>query len=283
MPGIELGAPYWLYTPDQTKYVALNQPTDLNFVGYVDDITGLDDAGVRENAQVTVAGDGGYHGPFWRDRRPWSIAGTYMPTLPTTARSASAQALGYVLNQCLRQDGWLVWTNSDNITRFLRFRKQQPRRDATGTAKVNRTFQIQCVSADWRCYTSGTANSVAATGSSPALSTTSIGDSDAPFTAVITGPIDAPVLVNTTTGKALTFLAVGGSGLIPSGMTAVINLFGTYPTVTRSDGAVLDGYVDPINSDWTIAVGPGIDSWTLNGTGTTSATGLQLNWYDAWA
>lgn len=288
MAAIELGCPYKFYSSDLSDNFVLNDPTDPNFVGYVTDITGLDDAGVRENAQVVVAGDGGYHGPFWQDRRPWTFSGIIMPTMPVISRDAAQEHIQKVLGTAMRQDGYLTWTPADGITRFLPYRKQQPMRIATGQSKVEKTFQLAAVSADYRIYNYAQ-SVVSQSGASPLnmAPVTNLGNADAPFTATITGPMNTFALLNLTTGKRITvnynLLALDA---------VVLDLTGTYPTVTEVDfSGNIYGSVDPLLSDWTLALAPGVNVFqlleavpgTYAGSPTSnSSSGLQLQWRDAW-
>lgn len=290
MAAIETGAKYWIYNPTQTEWVTFNDPTDSKFVGYINDITGLDDSGVRENAQSVVAGDGGYHGPFWEDRRPWTMSGFIYPTFPTTARSAAQTALQGVMSKCLRADGYLMWLPSDGITKFLRFRKQQPTRITPGQSNVEKTFQIAGVAADYRIYASGAPKTISATSGYQLYTATCVnnGNADAPpvFTFSVSGGIVNPIIQNDATLKQLLFNHTFDSRVI------TIDLTQTYPTVTDAFGTDYSGYVDPINSDWSIAVTSVPDAAPFDNTFSLfSTTGgylgggtanLQIAWNDAY-
>lgn len=283
MAAIELGIPYYLYNPGQTDYVCLNVPSDSHFVGYVNDVTGLDDAEVRENAQYINAGDGGIHGRFWRGRRPWTISGFIMPTNPTTARSAAVEHMEAVLAQCFAQDGWLMWTQYNNVTKYIPFRKQQPFRDTKGQSNVQRNFLVAGVCADYRIYGWNQHNvNVNATVASGAVNTnlpsvSNVGNADAPFTLVVTGPTTGFTLVNSTTGKAFTY-----SAAVAAGHTVTVDLTGRYPTVI-DNGADVYGSVNVLATDWSIAAAPGANAFYITTTASSAATNAQLQWRDAWA
>jgi hypothetical protein len=283
MAAIELGSPYYLYNPAQTDYVALNKDTDSNFVGYVSDITGLDDSEVRENALNINAGDGGVHGRFWRGRRPWTIAGFIMPMTPVTARSAAVEHMENILNQCLASDGTLMWIQSNGITKYIPFRKQQPFRDTKGQGNVERDFMVSGVCADWRIYnwTQQTIQS-AIVANAGVLNTnlplaTSQGTADAPFTFVMTGPTTGFTLTNSTTGKSIIYLAA-----VPSGDTLTLDLTGRYPTVNDGSGNQY-GNIDFVNSDWSTAVSEGANQFVVITTDSGSTTNAELLWRDAYA
>ena len=286
MAAIELGVPYYMYTPGGGSYVCFNDPSDSNFVGYCTDITGLDDAGVRENAQPVVAGDGGYHGPFWRDRRPWTMAGVIMPQFPILSRDAAQEALEGVVGQAMQSDGYMRWTPADGVQKQIYFRKQQPVRITSGQSNVQKNFQIALVSADYRIYAvSGGAlvlnSSVSWTGNA-----TNSGNADSPIKATIQGPVSGTMtLTDNTTGKRVTILT--GLSISNTG-NLVLDFTGSYPTLFDNFGNNLYGYIDPINTNWDIAVAgtktvtSGINNWTFSASGTTSSSSCMIQWNNAW-
>lgn len=279
MPAIELGCPYYIYAPDQVHYAALNVSSDANFVGYVSDVTGLDDAGVRENAQVNAAGDGGYHGPFWRDRRPWTISGIIQPTTPLIARDNAQELLQKIMNMCMRQSGYLFWIPADGVEKFMVFRKQQSTRITTGQSNVVKNFQIAGVSADWRVYAAGTAKSVISpTGAAPQVTPAAVnlGNADAPFKATVTpsGSLTSPGLINLTTNKSIVLTGYSTSNPVVFDLTQQYPA--VYDAVTLQD---LGGLIDYYNTDWTVAVAPGSQTFALAASGSGS---LQVQWNDAW-
>lgn len=287
MAAIELGVPYYFYNNAGTEYFALNAPTDPNFVGYVSDITGLDDAGVRENAQVVVAGDGGYHGPFWRDRRPWTMSGAIMPQFPLLARDQSQELIEAVLGQCLQLDGSLLWTPADGIERFLPFRKQQPVRMTTGQSNVQKNFQLALVTADYRikAFNEDLLNATGPTafGGNGVLampSAVNLGNADASPVFEITGPCTTPKIINATTSKQITL-----NFNIASGQIIAVDLRGAYPGVFDTvTGANYYGQVDPLNTDWSIAVSPGANAFSLfiPSAFYSTATSMALAWQHSW-
>lgn len=287
MAGIELGIPYYLYTPGLANYFVLNAPADANFVGYVDDITGLDSSGVRENAQVVVAGDGGYHGPFWRDRRPWTISGFIMPSFPLVSRDQAQEKLEGIVMAAMRSDGSMFWTPADGIQRQLNFRVQQPVRVTTGQSKVEKRFAIACVSADWRVVGSTLLSAAVTGGDGSTVACQNQGNADAAAKFTITGPWTSAgnlTITDLTTGKAI----VLDTPTIPAGTTWTIDLTGTYPTVVDSGGGNHDGAVDPLLTDWsigvagTLTVSGGNNTFRINGFGSTAASGLQVQWRHSW-
>lgn len=284
MAAIELGAIYRIYNSDQSNYFCLNDPTDDNFVGYVSDITGLDSPGVRENAQTLSAASGGYQGPFWADRRPWTISGYIFPTMPITLRSANQELMEGVLMDCLQADGTMTWMPSDGIQKFVPYRNQQPYRSTTGSSNVNRNFQLACVTAGWRIMAVEESNPVAdwSEGTTITVDTDNVGNVDGFFLASILGPCNGFSITNSVSGKA--FVCTYD---IPSGESVVVDLTGTYPDIyNATTDTDVSGYVSPTETDWSIGVVPGASSFVLadidaSGAGTTmdSTTEFSISTY----
>lgn len=298
MGAIELGCRYILTNPPNTDYFCLNDPSDPNFVGYVTDITGLDDAGVRENAQVVVAGDGGYHGPFWRDRRPWTMSGIIWPTLPVLARDLAQERMQGILGQCMQADGGMYWTPADGEERMVTFRKQQSVRIAKGQSNVEKTFQIACVNADYRIMASsqqtqskygGNIDSNNRWSTDPSgtgtLWTWNSGNTTAGVYFQIDGPINGFTLNNITTGK----IFVCHTSVYPGGVLYV-NLLNQYPTVSDDAGNIFYGDIDPVYTNWDIGVIPGNNAWSLvewypqgpDAWANSASTALHVSWSDSW-
>jgi hypothetical protein len=283
---IETGAQLYICDPTQTQFAVFNSPLDPNFVGYInpDGITGFDSADVRENAQNINAGDGGYHGPFWVGRRPWTLSGFIMPTTPVSARSAAMTKIDNVMNACLKQDGYLTYTPSDGITRYLTFRKQQPQRITGGQSAVQKDFQISGVCRDYRFFRSGAPSGVGTFETGDTFNCVGQGNALAPCKYTMTGPCDNVHIYNQNQDKAI-FLVGMPTGTIPQGDGMVIDLTGTYPSAYReSDGLNLYGYIDPIGSDLGIGVAPGSNEYYFSCNAPSAGhTSLTVNWNDAWS
>jgi hypothetical protein len=278
---IEIGAQMYLTDPSQSYYAVFNNPADPNFVGYIFEITGFDSPETRENASNINAGDGGHHGPFWHGRRPFTLSGMIVPTTPVAVRSAKMTKIDNVLNRCLRQDGYLAYTPSDGISRYLLIRKQQPHRITAGQSAVQKNFQIAGVCRDYRFYASGSGSSASATGTDPDFFATNNGDAPSPAKWIITGPSDQPIISNGSQKIHFTNLP---TGYISAGVIFVVDFTGEYPLAYNyTTGDSFYGYIDPILTDWTIAVPPGVTSeWSLTGSNQTGATTLEMQWNDAW-
>lgn len=291
-----MGCPYYLYDPTGENKVALNVPTDADFIGYVQNITGLDMSGVRENAQVVVAGDGGYHGPFWRDRRPWTITGFIVPSFSVLSRDQAQEKLEGIVGAAMRKDGYLYWNPADSIQKMVPFRAQQPVRVNSGQSNVEKIFNVAAVTADYRIRASSqttvsfTGQTVGGTSSSPIYADTPVctnhGNADAAciFTFTNTAGLPNLTIINNVTGKRLSMY----NNISPQ--TVTVDLTGTYPTATGSVSGNLYGKIDPLNTDWDVCVArsdwnPGQTfSLTTPGIGTYEGgtVSLQVAWNDSW-
>jgi hypothetical protein len=205
------------------------------------------------------------------------------------------------VNKATSQDATLYWTPTGmTIERMVRFRVQQPTRMS---GRVPKTFQIQGVGADYRII-SANMNSASVTGTTPlSLTVTNNGNEDADVKFQITGPFDASklIIVNQTTGKQIQFLpnligVPAGSGVpayaspYTQGQFYISTNAVTFQDYLGYNVSILEPngnqdqypYVDPLNTDWTIAVAPGSNTFELQANGTSAATAFEVMWYDSW-
>ena len=296
MTAIDYTCMYTIVGPDGTT-ISFNKDTDPNFCGYLDNITGIDGAEVRENAQNRVAGDGGMHNNFYAGRMPFTLTGTVFPSVGSNAVQELMQS---AVSKARRNDAQLLWTpTGTTIERMVAFRNQQPIRF---TGKVPKTFNIAGVGADYRVLSSGINSSFPSVGSVPVCAVHNAGNEDANVMFVINGPIDGHEVIirNELTGKQIKFLpdligVTPGAGLpapatYPVG-TMVINLVpDRLPLYLGFDVALggmpsVDQYscIDPLGTDWTIAAVEGDQNFTLIATGTDpTTTSLEVRWRDSW-
>jgi hypothetical protein len=298
MAAIDYSCMYKIVGPDGTV-VSFNDDSDPNFCGYLDTITGLDCAEVRENAQNNVASSGGMHDNFYLGRLPWSFSGTIQPSILSNSVQEEIQR---AVNKATNVDARLLWTPTGSTEeRMVRFRVQQPTRMS---GRVPKTFQIQGVGADYRILSSNLNSVQSASGNTPlTVSVTNIGDEDADVRFLVTGPINADKLIlsNLTTGKKVQFLpgVIGipsGSGLATYTGSWPIGVFfcstnpRTFQDYLGYNVAIGEAsgnqdqypYVDPLNTDWTIAVAPGANEFELQADGSGASTSLTVQWYDSW-
>jgi hypothetical protein len=297
MAAIDYSCKYTIVGPDGTT-VSFNDDTDGEWCGYTDDITGLDCAEVRENAQNKVAASGGLHDNFYAGRLPWTIGGTIQPSILTNAKQELIQQ---AVSKALAFDGKLLWTpTGETIERMVAFRNQQPVRIV---GRIPKTFQLACVGADYRILSSAINDSDVATGHTPlTVTVNNHGNEDADVRFLITGPVNADklILVNDVSGKQIQFLpgVIGnpsGYGIPNPGTFPVGTFFVSTNSVTFDDfknynvaiGAASGNkdqyaFVDPLNTDWSIAAVPGTQTFTLHADGTGDSTSLTVQWRDSW-
>jgi hypothetical protein len=292
MAAIDYSCPYFIVGPDGTE-VSFNDDTDGNFMGYIDDITGLDSPEVRENAQYRVAGDGGVHDDFYAGRRPFTIAGTIYPSVGNNVKQ---ELLQRAVSRARKYDGQVLWTPTGaSEQRMVFFRSQQPCRIQ---GQIPKTFQMAGVSADYRIMSSTVHTSGTVAGPSPITCTVNNqGDEEAACQFFIFGPLDGDTLVitNNLTGKRIFFypnqvgspigsgLVVGDNMLINMNPTILPGLLGFNVGIEVS-GVHYDQYyaINPLATDWTIGAEPGIQTFTLTASGSTGATGFAVAWRDSW-
>lgn len=94
-------------------------------------------------------------------------------------------------------------------------------------------------------------------------------------TIILTGPITNPVITNTTTGDKLALTYV-----LQAGAVITINLSYGQKTITLDDGTNLIGFLTTDSDLATFRLIPGENVITVIGSGITSGTTLQLQYYD---
>ena len=133
---------YTLTSADGLSVAVFNDPSSANYVGMLTEVTGLDSAEVRENAQELVEADGGAHGHFYFGRRPVVLSGRVYGH-GTLAVRAQRLDRARRASLSLRGDSILRWTPDGAQEVFLPVRRQQPFRESGGW---NKDFQIPLVS-----------------------------------------------------------------------------------------------------------------------------------------
>ena len=242
--GVEVGILYRLTGPDGTS-VSFNDITQSDFVGYTEEVTGLDGPDTRESADLIVEGDGGYHGNFYHGRRPIVLSGIIDPNSFGAARNSMVSNLLRATN-AMRQDAVLSWTPTGGDPVAVRVRRQQPPRVTGGRVK---SFQVALVAADPRVY--GTAERTLARTSeaSPSGWWGHTGDGDYDAGAIYLGPAYHLPLGNPggLTNRSTTGWA--GNGTANGGMS--IGSFSPGPLVRGENFATdFDGTNDYISTDY---------------------------------
>lgn len=145
--GVETGILYRLTGPDGIT-VSFNDSSQADFVGFTEEVSGLDGPDTRESAELIVEGDGGIHGDFFHGRRPIVLSGIIDPNQIGAARNVLISNLLRATN-AMRADATLSWTPTGGDPVAVKVRRQQPPRIAGQRLK---TFQISLVAADPRLY-----------------------------------------------------------------------------------------------------------------------------------
>lgn len=270
----ELSAVYTFVGPDGTRAV-LNNAADADYVGTFSEdgeITGLDDAEIRENAEDLVEADGAVHGPFWLGRR--------MITCGIDVLSDTAQQRGARLEKlkrataALRADGTLSWTTpyGGGGNQQVTFRRNQPRR-ITGKWKKSVFLALAC--ADPRIYSTAIySNTQLATNGNQVL--TNQGDYFSPPSIRINGPGTNPTVTLNNT------LSLVFNGLVlTAGQYVIVNL--VQRTVVDQSGANRFDAVDWPNT-WWWQLAPGDNNVKITWvSGNNASSTLVTTWRDAWA
>lgn len=291
--GVELGLAYVLVGPDGTRAV-INDSTDPDWVGYLSDPpTGLERAGIRENADTLPEADGGVHGAFRRDRLAFTLQG-FIPPDPATSWLARQDRL-LRATDALSADGALQWTPSAAVPVQLAFRAQQPTRI---TGKRPKTFLVAGVSEgsvveSQALHSTLIAPAAAAGGgfSSPvasplvsnalvagAATIVNAGRSDAWPQIIVSGPASNPVITNATIGRSL-YLAY----TLAAGEFLAIDTNPRRRQIRLNDQANRYSALDfgRLGSGWW-PLRAGNNDIRLGFTSYSTGATVELRWRDAW-
>ena len=273
--GIETGIGYEIISSDGFR-ASFNDEADRDFVGYVDEITGLDGADVRDNSELIVEGDGGRHFNFYHGRRPITLSGPLNPNVFGAQANRNVTRLLRATN-AMRSDAKLRWTSTGGVPVEIAVRRNAPPRISGNRVK---TYLVGLIAADPRVYSQTTntvAGSLALSGGSATggpLSITNAGSVAANPTLTVSGPISNPVFTNSTTGKSLsltTTIAAGGSVTVDFGARTIVNQAGT---------SIYSSLNYTTSQWWDLS--PGTNSLTVTGTWTVAGGVFSVGWKDAW-
>lgn len=297
--GVEHGLKYVITGPDGTRAV-LNDDTDPDYVGYLNSrdgggVTGLERAGVRENADLLPEADGGVHGTFLRDRLSFTLQGTvppdYSPVAVPYDNWVGRQARLLRATDALAGDAILTWTPSGAVPVQVAFRAQQATRITGARPK---SFMVAGVSAESAAY-------------SQALNVASVVPSGAAgggFTSPVTSPLGssataAGALAVVNAGSVPTWpeltiigpcsnpsVTLNGQGLyfaysLSAGESLVIDTNPRRRTVKLNGAANRYSAIDWSRSTW-FALAPGSNTLQLGFTSYSSPAALECRWRDAW-
>lgn len=226
--GVEVGIPYTLIGPDGTRAV-INDFADRDWVGILsgeDGVTGLERAGVRENADTLAGADGRIHGPFYDDGLAFTLKGLIPPASAMAPLGESTwitrQAKLLRASRARKSDGRLLWTPSEAPPVFVYFREQQPTRltgrrpktfivagvceDPTVFSQELHTAQTvpgEVIGAGFTSPLSSPLRSELGTTVGGSLEAENIGTAEAWPVLTVYGPITNPVITNEETGQSI--------------------------------------------------------------------------------
>lgn len=203
----ELGTTYELegatgFNGEPIDIASFNDEQDPNFIGYLDDISGLDGADVRQAAQERSRQHGGIHGDFLLGRRTIVMAGRIWP-IPVSTRHIREDKL-LAAARALSSDAYLRWTPADGIEREVAVRMADRPSIRGGYVK---DFSIALVAADPRIYSRQVNTRRVSYMVNPAMTMNvpNAGNIEAPCTVRIYGPINDPIIGHQQRGQELTF------------------------------------------------------------------------------
>lgn len=267
----QFGVPFTLTGPDGTVAV-FNDSTSPNYVGFLNDVSGLDSAEVRENFDDRVQGDGGVHGDFWYGRRPVVMQG-FIDHTTTTDRNTKAEKLLRASN-AMRGDATLVWTPDGGVARRLLLRRQQPVRI---TGAWNKQFLLPMVSANHLIESSVEHGYTMDFDTETSTIINNAGDHPVPAHLRLYGAVtNINEIENQTTGEALDF---GGYDVSD----------GNFIEIDTGDRTVLLNNVTSVYGQLVFAsttwwfLEPGNNTIRLPAMGSFGANGrMDINWRDGW-
>lgn len=145
---MQVGIPYILTGPDGTRAV-FNDPTDSDFVGYLNPDTGitglLDSAGVRESVSNLVEADGSVQGNNYLSRKTGTIQGILMPDSPTNTNVRESKLKRATRGLRAASPATLTFTPDGSVTRQIQIYRQG---SLALSGRRPKTFVIPCSTPD---------------------------------------------------------------------------------------------------------------------------------------
>jgi hypothetical protein len=268
--GPQFGVKYVMTNAEGIRAV-FNDPSDLDYVGWLTDISGFDSPEVREAADDLVGDDGGVHGTFYYGRRPVVLEGMIDSRPDNVERNRRMTRLQRASN-AMRADSSLRWMPEGGVEQFLNIRRQQPLRI---TGSYLKSFQLSMVSADPRIYSAAVKEKIFAPNDHDE-ELENVGTTGSPPEVSITGPATAIEIHNHTTGAFIVFAAAYS---ITS--TQRLDIDFRNRTVVRENGTNVYGQVQFASTTWWDIV-PGLNEIAWHATGTTANSAMTVRWRDAW-
>ena len=267
--GPQIDAKYVLTGPDGTR-AAFNDQADADYVGMLNDVTGLDSPEVRESADDRVQMDGGLHGDFYYGRRPVTLQGIVLnPTSPAERNQRITRLLR--ASNAMRADATLSWTLSGGETQFLRVRRQQPVRI---TGAWQKEFLVPVVAADPRVYGLLLHSETRAYNDATPLVAANDGNATTYPTLTIFGPATDPSIMNLATGEEIVLNYV-----IPASEFLVIDTL--HRRVLLNNTVERYSAVDFAGTTWW-GLQPGDNEIDVTYATASAGAALTVEWRSAW-
>jgi hypothetical protein len=268
--GPQFGVKYTLIGADGARAV-FNDPEDMDYVGWLTGLSGLDSPEVRESADDLIGDDGGVHGDFFYGRRPIILEGN-IDGRPTNVERNQRMTRLQRASNATRRDSVLRWIVEGGVDQIVKVRRNQPLRISGGVLKE---FQLAMVSADPRIY----AAQIQEQRFLPGVTTgtiTNYGTMRTPPLMTVYGPATDIEVRNFTTGEAI---IMAPSFTLTGSQSVTFDVANR--TAIRSDGVNVFSSVQFASTTWW-EIQPGVNNPRLTATGTTGATSLLIQWQDAW-
>lgn len=282
---------------DGTRAV-LNDEADADFVGHASEVTGLEDADVRENTADLIQEDGAIHGEFYQGRRPFTITAQVGGNTTVTTRNlriGRLQAAARALRRTgiSHREGALIWQPTGYPEMALRFRKQAPIRSSgqmikdipiAGVADDPRIYGTILRSAEiipagtgvsGRTYDRSYAINPEWSPSRGTVQATNVGDADVPVRITLRGSMSGVAVINRTTEEEI---ALTGS----LGTSDVLVLDTKRKTITLNGTMNAYDWLELPRSRWW-GVAPGVNVLELAADTYAGAAKMTVEYYDGWA
>lgn len=267
--GPQFGVRFTLTNAQGVRCV-FNDPSDMDYVGWLTDVSGLDSPDLRENADDLVGDDGGVHGDFFYSRRPLVLSGQIESRPDNVKRNLRMTTLQRASN-AMRQDATLRWMPEGGVEQILNVRRQQPLRIS---GSYNKTFQLSLVSADPRIYSAAIKETRIAPNVSAPIE--NVGSMQTPPDIIVNGPATNIQIKNLSTGENIVFTAAYA---ITAGQKLIISAANR--TVLRENSSNQYSQLQYASTTWW-QLQPGVNNLTWTATGTDANSSMIVDWRDAW-
>ena len=288
--GHEINAIYSIENPNGTTAV-LNDPTDDNYVGIMNDLTGMWPS-VRGGDSDRPGDHGTLPGPRKWAARLWTAKGV-IEAWPADTRNERIDRLTLACD-ALDDDVTIKWTDAAGVAKQVMYARLQSEHEVSGG--MPKDFMLIFAARDYRVF-SQTLNEETAT--FEALSSggvifpivfpvvfgagvltaqivaTNAGNQPAPPIVRIDGPCLNPRVYNATVGADMII-----EYDIPAGEYIEINRYGTWPVTLNGTDNIYQVF-DDVNSEWW-ELDPGDNDIRLYCDSHSTGSGVTIYWRDAY-